>query len=299
MKNNNNFFKIKRFYKKLKSFLNNKNTFMFIPHSEKKIFSLHLSNFNLSGITLILFLILSMGLFLSVNLSDRMSDYHYYYSENIYYQQQIGNIHQVLPNIARSQNTLFGKLDKLFSVLGVENINDSYINSISNPIDSSSRFDHINDKMGNISSYIKSTRALFTQIPSIFPLVTKSFWFSSRFGWRMHPISGARTFHTGQDIATLPGTPILAAADGIVKTSGWSGPYGNMVYLLHESGFSTRYAHMMRTAVYLGESVKKGQVIGFVGTTGMSTGYHLHYEVVLNDELLDPFVYLYLDRFGK
>lgn len=283
--------------RKLKSFFYNKTTFMLIPHNEKGILSLHLTNLNLVIAGLIFVFIAVFGFVLSFKTQARMSDYDYYSQENNYYQKQIQNIHQFLPNITRSQNTLFGKVDEVFGVLGVEN--KSLPGEKAPRMTTVSDLESMDDKIENISNYIRNFRNLFSQIPSIFPLVTRKYWFTSPFGWRRHPISGRQEMHPGMDIAAFPGTPIQASADGYVKLSGWAGGYGNCVVLNHDRGYSTRYAHMARTAVSHGSYVKKGQVIGYVGTTGLSTGYHLHFEVKLNEELLNPATFINLDRFGR
>jgi murein DD-endopeptidase MepM/ murein hydrolase activator NlpD len=111
---------------------------------------------------------------------------------------------------------------------------------------------------------------------------------TSGFGMRMHPILGYARFHRGVDIGAAWGTPIMAATDGRVVTAGWGSGYGNMVQLNHAGGLSTRYGHMSRVAVRAGQTVRQGQVIGYVGSTGMSTGPHLHYELYRNGQLTDP-----------
>ena len=111
---------------------------------------------------------------------------------------------------------------------------------------------------------------------------------TSGFGYRTHPILGYRRFHRGLDIGAAHGTPILAATDGRVARAGWGGGYGNMVQLSHGGGLATRYGHMSRIAVSSGQSVRQGQVIGYVGSTGLSTGPHLHYELFRNGQLVDP-----------
>lgn len=102
---------------------------------------------------------------------------------------------------------------------------------------------------------------------------------SSGFGMRFHPLLGYSRFHKGTDYAAVTGTPIRAVTDGTVTLAGWAGGYGNMVKLAHAGGLGTGYAHMSRVAVRPGERVVQGQVIGYVGTTGLSTGPHLHFEV--------------------
>jgi Peptidase family M23 len=102
---------------------------------------------------------------------------------------------------------------------------------------------------------------------------------TSGFGWRMHPLLGYSRMHQGTDYGAAYGTPIRAVTDGIVNFAGWHGGHGNMVKLTHNGGLGTGYAHMSRIAVSPGARVAQGQVIGYVGSTGLSTGAHLHFEV--------------------
>ena len=115
---------------------------------------------------------------------------------------------------------------------------------------------------------------------------------SSRFGWRIHPISGRRKLHTGLDIAAPTGRPITAAADGTVLVAGNRGGLGLAVDIAHGGGLVTRYAHQSRLAVRAGQRVTRGQVIGYVGSTGMSTGPHLHFEVRVGGAPQDPLPWL-------
>ena len=115
---------------------------------------------------------------------------------------------------------------------------------------------------------------------------------SSSYGWRIDPFNGNRAFHEGLDFTAHTGEPIRAAADGIVTASGQTPAYGNLVKLNHGAGLETRYAHASKLLVKPGERVVKGQVIALVGSTGRSTGPHLHYEIRLNGHALDPRKYL-------
>ena len=114
---------------------------------------------------------------------------------------------------------------------------------------------------------------------------------TSLFGNRIHPITGKANNHSGVDIASAGGTPILAAKSGLVTTSGYNNSYGNYVVVSHGGGQSTLYAHMSSRAVSEGQSVTQGQTLGYVGSTGSSTGNHLHFEVRLNGGRLDPLDY--------
>ena len=111
---------------------------------------------------------------------------------------------------------------------------------------------------------------------------------TSGFGWRLHPLLGYSRMHQGTDYAAAYGTPIRAVTDGIVSFSGWHGGHGNMVQLKHPSGLGTGYAHMSRIAVAPGVRVAQGQVIGYVGSTGISTGPHLHFEVYRGGVPVNP-----------
>jgi murein DD-endopeptidase MepM/ murein hydrolase activator NlpD len=111
---------------------------------------------------------------------------------------------------------------------------------------------------------------------------------SSAYGMRRHPILGYGRMHAGMDFAASTGTPIYAAADGRVTLSGWHGGHGKMVKLQHGGGLGSGYAHMSRIAVAVGQNVKRGQVIGYVGSTGLSTGPHLHYELYRNGRTINP-----------
>ncbi len=113
---------------------------------------------------------------------------------------------------------------------------------------------------------------------------------SSSFGMRLHPILGYSKMHKGTDFAARSGTPVRAAGDGVVGRAGWFGTYGNYVRIKHGNGYDTAYAHLSRFAagVRNGSRVSQGQVIGYVGSTGNSTGPHLHYEVLLHNNAVNP-----------
>jgi murein DD-endopeptidase MepM/ murein hydrolase activator NlpD len=111
---------------------------------------------------------------------------------------------------------------------------------------------------------------------------------TSGFGSRFHPILGYERFHAGVDLKAASGTPIVAAADGRVVGAGWRGGYGQLVSIAHAGGIETMYGHMSRIAARAGETVRQGQVIGYVGSTGLSTGPHLHFEVLKNGRPVNP-----------
>ena len=133
---------------------------------------------------------------------------------------------------------------------------------------------------------IQQQESVNASTPSIWPSTGDV---SSPFGMRW----GGSDFHPGIDIADDYGTPIVATADGIVTVAGWnSGGYGNMVDIDHGNGFMTRYGHAQQVVVSAGDHVKRGQVIAYMGSTGFSTGPHVHYEVRVNGQVVNPAGYI-------
>ncbi|MBX9726378.1 MAG: M23 family metallopeptidase [Rickettsiales bacterium] len=119
---------------------------------------------------------------------------------------------------------------------------------------------------------------------------------TSGFGTRVDPFRGALSFHAGVDLGAASGTKIIATNDGRIDFAGWKTAYGNVIDVKHEYGFTTRYGHLSKILVRPGQVVKKGQVIGVQGSTGRSTGEHLHYEVRYNDRAINPTNFLKAGR---
>lgn len=144
--------------------------------------------------------------------------------------------------------------------------------------------------MSSIEAKILQKSVLKDMLPNISPVYAA--FNSSSYGWRIDPLNGNKAFHEGLDFTADSGTAIRAAADGIVSTSERTPDYGNIVKIDHGSGLETRYAHASKLLVKPGERVIKGQTVAQVGNTGRSTGPHLHYEIRLNGNALDPRKYL-------
>lgn len=116
--------------------------------------------------------------------------------------------------------------------------------------------------------------------------------YTSFFGWRTHPVFGDARHHDGVDIAAAEGTPVVSAKSGVVKMADWMGGYGLAILVDHGNGYQTLYAHLSQLHVQTGETVAQGQVIGAVGSTGLSTGPHLHFEIRRQGQPVDPLPYL-------
>jgi len=144
---------------------------------------------------------------------------------------------------------------------------------------------------------VKNKEKLLAHTPAIQPVSNKDLnRIASGFGYRIDPVYKTVKFHAGLDFSAPQGTPIYATADGTISLSGSTGNgYGNHVIINHGYGYETLYGHMVRVKVRRGQTVKRGEVIGWVGSTGKSTGPHCHYEVHKNDQKIDPIYFFYND----
>jgi len=132
---------------------------------------------------------------------------------------------------------------------------------------------------------VERREALASSTPSIWPAHG---WLTGTFGGRSDPFSGEPAFHQGLDISTDKGEPVFATADGTIESASYTGDYGNLVVVRHGFGLSTRYGHLSAFAVKPDQAVKRGAAIGYVRSTGRSTGAHLHYEILANGRLINP-----------
>ena len=143
----------------------------------------------------------------------------------------------------------------------------------------------IESRLDAVRTGVERRRSLADATPSIWPVAG---WLTSSFGSRRDPFTGDRNFHPGLDISADYGDPVYAPATGTATTVAMNGNYGNLVILDHGYGIVTKFGHLSRFAVTNGQQVNRGDVIGFVGSTGRSTSAHLHYEIWVNDQLTNP-----------
>lgn len=133
-------------------------------------------------------------------------------------------------------------------------------------------------------------------IPAIQPVSNKDLkQTASGYGTRIDPIYKTVKFHSGMDFSANVGTPVYATGNGVVRKAGWEGLYGNCIQIDHGFGYVTRYAHLSKIDVRVGQKVVRGETIGKVGTTGKSTGPHLHYEVMVKGQIVNPVNYYFMD----
>jgi murein DD-endopeptidase MepM/ murein hydrolase activator NlpD len=198
-----------------------------------------------------------------------------------------------LPDSARAKLTEAKKeLDKV-NVIGDEQLSIDIANSLNNI---TARVVYQQTSYNDIEKLIKNQGNKLNSIPAIQPVSNKELnRIASGFGMRIHPIYGIAKMHNGLDFTAPQGTPIYATGDGTVTTSGMSTGTGNHVIINHGYGYETVYMHMVRIKARYGQRVKRGEVIGWVGSTGASTGPHCHYEVHINRNPVDPVYFFYND----
>lgn len=156
----------------------------------------------------------------------------------------------------------------------------------------STRSARVDSRLHAIADQFARREQVISSTPTVAPVRGM---LNSGFGSRRDPFNGSPAFHSGLDISTRDFEPVLATADGVVTRSGWSGDYGQMVEIAHRTGYRTVYGHLASVLVREGSRVRRGERLGLAGSTGRSTGTHLHYEVRRGDRAVNPLEYI-LDR---
>lgn len=198
-----------------------------------------------------------------------------------------------IPKNVRSAG--FGGVDRYAQLEGFKN-SDILINT-KRKMDIISRQLYVQSKSyDEVFNMAKNKNEMLASIPAIIPIKNGASNIVSGFGYRFHPILKTLRMHTGIDIAVPRGTPVYASGDGVVDNPvGGESGYGIVVIIDHGYGYKTRYAHLSKKIVTPGEKVKRGQLIGYVGSTGLSVAPHLHYEVMRNNEKVNPVNYFMKD----
>ncbi|MBP9926885.1 MAG: M23 family metallopeptidase [Cyclobacteriaceae bacterium] len=246
-------------------------------------------------------------------LKNEVKEMEFYY-ENL--QAEVENLKKQLVNLEYRDDNIYrvvlgaepidkgirdagvGGLDRYEDIKKKNTIHEDIIVSLSESVDKLRRKIYIESKsQDDVVGLAESKEKLFAAIPAIQPISNKQLIaLASGFGMRIHPIYKVKKMHTGIDFAAAIGTPIYATADGVIDrlNVSFSG-YGKMIEIDHGFGYRTRYAHMHGFAVQQGQKVKRGDLIGYVGDTGLSTAPHLHYEVFVNGIHTNPVHYFFND----
>ena len=302
-------------YKRFNQKGREKLTVMLIPHSEKKIFNFQISLFTisflvllLSGIVITFFVTTSRYSLTKREVESLQKSQEGSITALKLLKKEIttldttvegykGNIKDIIKLLGASQSeNIFGlggpetEIKNLSEILGLTNTNDSRteletIQKINEDISTSKRV------LQNFMKFLAAREEIIQKIPNNWPIIGGGF-ITSGFGMRRSPFSGNLAVHQGVDISWWPGAPIRASADGVVVFSGMKGGYGRTVQIQHEYGFQTLYGHLSSISAYEGKQVKKGEILGFLGRTGRSTGFHLHYEVRIGTKAVDPMIFM-------
>jgi len=215
-------------------------------------------------------------------------------------EQRDNNLYRVMfeadPITRATRRSGFSDPNRYDNLLGY--VNSSQVVSAARKLDViSSQLYHQSVSYDELFEMARNKSDMLAHIPAIVPLkLTELKYVSSNYGYRPDPIYKVNRFHSGMDFSAPKGTEVYATGDGVVAEldkSLWG--YGNMVIIEHGYGYETRYAHLQKALVRKGQKVKRGQLIGFVGNSGKTTGVHLHYEVRKNDVPVDPINFFYND----
>ena len=301
------------FFKVFGRFLTRRYTLVFVPHSEKRVYNLHVT-----VISIFCFLLVMTGIFgaffwygTSYNstihamaskdgrLKDTQASLDQLRDETAMLLREARNFESALSGVlsaldvgassAASQNTS----GDLSSFLGIKETPEGLLQEVDDMRRLSVYLKQAVAPIMEIGTLLDSQSALLTEIPSIWPVKNGLGRITMFFGQNIHPLHGQYYIHTGIDISTHRyGDPVVATADGQVVTVDYDSGYGNYIIIRHKHGYYTRYAHLNNFNVKVGQRVQQNDVIGFIGNTGISTGPHVHYEVHIGSDVVDPFKYI-------
>jgi murein DD-endopeptidase MepM/ murein hydrolase activator NlpD len=196
-----------------------------------------------------------------------------------------------VPEASTKQLGIGGPSPEVFNDLSaLSDVEERSIKQIYSDIDKlQAKIAYEEESLLDLVSFLGDQKSFLASTPSIWPARGRK---TSNFGYRISPFTGKKAFHNGVDISAREGTPVIAPADGTVKLARRESTYGNLVVLDHGYGIQTKYGHMLTFFVEPGQKVKRGDKIGLVGSTGRSTGSHLHYEVKVSKVPVDPLNYI-------
>jgi murein DD-endopeptidase MepM/ murein hydrolase activator NlpD len=303
------------FFRRLLTAVCQRYTIVLVPHSEKKVYNIHLSLFSM------VFTVFALAGFLATAVWS-FSSYGEYRAEITVKdsllkdsEASLDQLRDELSDFLRVARGFEATLSGMFSSLGLNpqsrTLNPGYSGDLSSffndQVTAEGRIreaedlkklaDYINAAQGpiqEIENMLDRQSSLFTEIPNIWPIKGNLGHISQLFGENPNPFTGENYVHRGIDISTYRvGDPIVSTADGQVVSVNFDATgFGNYVVIRHKHGFYTRYGHLLSFRVKTGDRVEQGDVIGYIGNTGRSTGPHLHYEVHIGSDIVDPFKFL-------
>jgi murein DD-endopeptidase MepM/ murein hydrolase activator NlpD len=259
-------------------------TIMLIPHSKTEPI-----NFKIPFIGIFTSVVLCcFGIVYIISIAVSTVEYYKMKNKLNYYSQQFYEVNTTIKALKKAET----EFKRLFSLGSREKVLENVKTSDSGSLDIENLKKQITysiESISDIKEYLNIQRDIYLSTPKGFPVHGD---ISSPFGMREHPQSGQENFHSGIDLSIPLRNPVRATADGIVSFSDRSGGSGNLVVLEHGHGYSTLYAHNSRLSVKVGQKVKRGEIISYSGSTGNSTGPHVHYEIWKDGKPVNPINYL-------
>jgi murein DD-endopeptidase MepM/ murein hydrolase activator NlpD len=304
------------FFKVLFKILTRRYTIVLVPHSEKKVYNLHISMMSVLCFILILLGVLGAFFWYGVSYTSPKGSFTDKDGRLRETQASLDQLRDETAHLLREARGFETALSSTLSAIGADitgkdNPNTagggdlaSFFDIQETPDGTLQEVSDVRRLAGYLSSAVEpvkeigilldSQSALLTEIPSIWPIKGGIGHVSFFFGQNRNPFTGQYYIHKGVDISTYrQGDPIVATADGQVVTIDYEhSGFGNNLIIKHKHGFYTRYAHMLTVRVKTGQRVQQGEVIGYIGNTGLSTGPHLHYEVHIGSDVVDPYKYI-------
>ncbi|MFO0753664.1 MAG: M23 family metallopeptidase [Thermodesulfovibrionales bacterium] len=273
-------FRIRRFVRRLFTPV----TILMIPHDSNRTVNIRLPSI---GIVLSVLVWLAGSVYI-ISAAVETREYHRMKSRLGYYAFQFAQLKSTMTTLKKAEE----EFQRLLSFKSrheiLENVDKGMVLADAGSVDMEVLKEQIRKRVESVSAikdFLREQRDVYMATPRGWPLAGRV---TSEFGFRENPSRGGREFHSGLDISTAAGTPVRATAEGVVSFAGWSAGNGNLVVIEHGFGFSTFYAHNSSTVAGVGKRVKRGDIVAYSGSTGNSTGPHLHYEVWHEGKAVDP-----------
>ena len=303
--------KIGGFFKAIFRFLSRRYTIVLVPHSEKRVYNFHISVAAMAVFFLVFFGIAGTFFWYSA-FSGRIRGGSIVWNDSLKETQfNLEQLRDEVSQLSRAARGFEAVLSDTLLSMGTNpstNLaatsdrssffplqrNDDILKEVDDIRHLAVYLSSAAEPVKEIGSILDSQSAILSEIPSVWPVRGGLGRFTARFGMNPDPFNGSLHMHTGIDISTnRQGDPVVATADGQVTYMGYEpGGFGNYIIIRHQHGFYTRYAHLLSFRVETGQQVKQGETIGYIGNTGRSTGPHLHYEVHIGSDVVNPQKYL-------
>ena len=290
-----------------KPWLKKSYTLIIVPHAEAKFRKVKLPYWMMmagASLTAAIFTVLIVFLVHYWLMLDDVSRFSNLVKDNQRLSKENARYEQITADIHHRLEVISDKTKVLSTIAGVKPVETRGMGDISGDRYNNETLDRElpmdNMKINDISSTLDKVEKSFNELnetldwtPSIWPLIsTEQGRITSSLGYRRDPFTGKRTYHSGIDISAELGTPIIAPANGVVKKAQKIGGLGNLIEIDHGRKFITRYGHLSRFTVKKNDRINRGDIIGYLGNTGRSTGPHLHYEVIYNGKEVNPKDYI-------